>query len=102
MANCNPPKINQEFIFYIQLEDTANPGNVKVNPTIAADEFKVSIDEGALASITTPTVSPAGSSWVKLIVDAGEMNGNAIKLQGICSTSPKTWSDWGICILTTT
>jgi hypothetical protein len=61
-APYNPPKKNEDFLIRIALEDYAQPGNFKSNPTIAAGDFKVSTDGGALGNLTTlPTVSPASS-----------------------------------------
>ena len=73
-APYNPPKKNEEFIFRLALEDMANPGSFKSNPTIAAADFNVwtdATDNGALD--TTPTVSPASSIWVLITLSAAEM-----------------------------
>jgi hypothetical protein len=101
MANCNPPKKNQEFILKIALEDYANPGNFKREPTLAAGDFKVDIDGAGFNNITTPTVDPAAGCVVKCILDAAEMNGDYITFQAIDQTSPKEWSDLIIYIPTT-
>ena len=101
-APYNPPKKNEDFIIRIALEDYANPGNFKSNPTIAAGDFKVSIDGGALANLATlPSVSPASSIWVLVTVSAAEMNGDSIAIQGIDQTAPKEWGDWALSIPTT-
>lgn len=62
------------FTFYIPgLEDQANPGLFKSAPTIAAGDFTMSINGGALDSLdNTPTVSPAGSTQIKIILSATE------------------------------
>jgi len=102
VAPYNPPKKNEDFIIRIALEDYANPGNFKSNPTIAAGDFKVSIDGGALANLATlPSVSPASSIWVLVTVSAAEMNGDSIAIQGIDQTAPKEWGDWALSIPTT-
>lgn len=102
MANYNPPAQNAAFITYIKLEDAANPGSFKINPTLAAGDFKVSIDDGAENNLTNPaSVSPAGSAWVKLSLTAAEMNGSNIKISGTDQTSPKEWSDFALTIITT-
>lgn len=101
-APYNPPVKNEDFIFYIALEDFANPGNFKVNPTIAAGDFKVSKSDGALADLATlPSVSPASSIWVKITASATEMNDDNIKFQCIDQTAPKEWADLTISIPTT-
>jgi hypothetical protein len=101
-APYNPPKRGEDFIFYVTLEDVGNPGNFKVNPTIAAGDFKISLDDGALTNLTTtPTVSPAGSIWVKITVSVSEMTCDNAKIQGIDQTSPKEWSDFSVCVVTT-
>jgi len=60
-APYNPPKKNEDFLVRVALEDMANPGSFKASPTIAAGDFKVSIDGGALANLATlPSVSRTG------------------------------------------
>jgi hypothetical protein len=101
-APYNPPKKNEDFLIRIALEDYAQPGNFKSNPTIAAGDFKVSTDGGALGNLTTlPTVSPASSIWVLITISAAEMNGDVISIQCIDQTSPKEWSDLAFSIPTT-
>lgn len=101
-APYNPPVKNEDFIIRVALNDFSNPGSFKSNPTIAAGDFKVSIDGGALANLATlPSVSPASSIWVLITLSAAEMNGDVIAIQGIDQTAPKEWSDWALCIPTT-
>lgn len=101
-APYNPPKKNEDFQIRIALENYANPGNFKSNPTIAAGDFKVAVDATALANLTTlPTVSPASSVLVLITLSAAEMNGDVITLVGIDQTAPKEWADIVISIPTT-
>lgn len=101
-APYNPPVKNEDFKIRISLEDYANPGNFKVNPTIAAGDFKVSIDGGALTNLATlPTVSPAAGPLVLLELSAAEMNGDVIAIVCIDQTSPKEWADFVLSIPTT-
>ena len=101
-APYNPPKKNEDFLIRIALEQYDNPGNFKSNPTIAAGDFKVSIDGGALANLATlPSVSPASSIWVLITLSSSEMNGDVIAVQAIDQTAPKEWSDFSFCIPTT-
>jgi hypothetical protein len=101
MANSNPPIKGVEFITYIALRDNANPGSFKANPTIASGDFKVSIDGGALANLSTlPSVAPASSIWVKITLSTSETNGDNIAVQCIDQTSPKEWADEAFSILT--
>ncbi len=100
-APYNPPNKGEDFIVHIALEDAGTPGRFKANPTIAAGDFKVSKDGGALANLTTlPTVEPAGSVWVKISLSATEMTADNVAIQGIDQDGPE-WNDWGICIPTT-
>lgn len=101
-APYNPPKKNEDFLIRIALEDYGNPGNFKSNPTIAAGDFKVSIDGGALANLATlPSVSPASSIWVLITLSASEMNGDVISVQCIDQSAPKEWADLAFSIPTT-
>ncbi|OGT32122.1 MAG: hypothetical protein A2W28_09705 [Gammaproteobacteria bacterium RBG_16_51_14] len=100
-APYNPPKKNEDFLVRIALEDAANPGSFKSSPTIAAGDFKVSTDGGALGNLgTIPVVSPASSIWVLVTLSAAEMNGDVIAVQAIDQTSPKEWADMAFCIPT--
>ena len=101
-APYNPPVKGEEFIFRLSLEDAATPGSLKAAPDIAAGDFKVSIDGGALTNLTTlPSVEPAGSIWVKVTLSAAEMNGDNIQIQALDQTSTKEWNDFALCIPTT-
>ena len=101
-APYNPPKKNEDFIIRIALEDLSLFGSFKSNPTIAAGDFKVSIDGGALANLTTlPSVSPASSIWVLITLSSTEMNGDVISVQCIDQTGPKEWADYAFSIPTT-
>lgn len=101
-APYNPPKKNEDFLVRVSVEDYNNPGNFKSNPTIAAGDFKVSIDGGALTNLSTlPSVSPAGSVLILITLSSSEMNGDVISVVGIDQTSPKEWADFVLSIPTT-
>jgi hypothetical protein len=102
VAPYNPPVKNEDFLIRIALEDMANPGRFKANPTLAAADFNVAIDGAALAALgTTPSVSPAASKLVLITLSAAEMNGDVITL--VCSdqTDPPEWADYVVSIPTT-
>lgn len=86
------PKKNQTFTFIVNLDDSAVLGQFKVNPTIAVGDFKVSTDDSALTNLTNlPTVSPAGSCHIKIILTAAEMNGDRVVVEIKDQTSPSEW-----------
>jgi len=98
-APYNPPVKNEDFVFAIALEDTASPGRFKSSPTIAAGDFKVDIDGGGFNNLTTlPTASGVK---VTITLSAAEMNGDVITVTGIDQTATAEWSDFMICIPTT-
>src|SRR3990167_11388095 len=100
-APYNPPKKNEDFIIRIALEDLSLFGSFKSNPTIAAGDFKVSIDGGALANLgTQPSVSPASSVLVLITLSNTEMNGDVISVVGIDQTATKEWCDFVLSIPT--
>lgn len=71
-----PAKVSTQYIFFASLVSQANTKIMQVNPTIAAGDFKISIDGGALANLgTLPAVTPAGSSMVKFTLSTTEMAG---------------------------
>mgnify|MGYP001564616580 CR=1 FL=1 len=100
MATYVPPKKGVEFIFFVGLVSQANPLIMQSSPTIAAGDFKVSIDGGALANpATLPAVTPAASKMVKITLSTSEMNGDNITV--ICSDAAGAeWCDAVINIQT--
>lgn len=100
-APYNPPVKGEDFVFYVALVDMTTRG-FKVNPTIAAGDFKVKKDNGAPANLTTlPAVDDAAEIWVKVTISATEMNADNVCIQAIDQTTTKEWQDWGISIPTT-
>lgn len=94
------PKRATEYIFYISLVSQANTKIFQANPTIAAGDFKVSIDGGAEANLATlPAVTPASSKRVKITLSIAEMTGDNITVT--CSdASGAEWCDLTINIQT--
>lgn len=93
MPSYAPPKKNTEYIFYVALAAQANANTFQISPTLAAGDFKVSIDGGALANLATlPTVTPSSSKMVKITLSASEMNGDNVTV--VCSdASGAEWRD---------
>ncbi len=100
MATYVPPKRATELIFYVGLVSQADTKLFQSNPTIAAGDFKVSIDGGALNNPTTlPSVLPASSKAVKITLSTSEMTGDNIQV--ICSDAAGAeWCDLIINIQT--
>lgn len=102
-APYNPPKSGEDFIFYAPLASMAAAGTFKSSATIAAGDFKVSKDGGALANLSTlPAVTPAASVMVKFTLSATEMTADNVTIVGIDQTSPKEWADFCVNIVTQT
>jgi hypothetical protein len=101
MATYFPPKKNTALVMYVSLVSQANTKAMQSNPTIAAGDFKVSIDGGALNNLATlPVVTPAASKLVKIDLSAAEMNGDNITL--VCSDATGAeWCDLVINLQTT-
>lgn len=84
-------KKNTEYIFYAGLPSQADTKLNQTNPTIAAGDFKVSIDGAAFANLgTLPAVTPAAGKAVKITLSASEMNGDNI----IVSASDAAGAEW--------
>jgi len=101
-APWNPPVKNEDFEFTLGLPDFNSAGRLKSSPTIAAGDFKISKDEGALANLATlPSVAPAASKLVLIELSSTEMNADKVTI--ICSdqTDPPEWCDVMITIITT-
>lgn len=93
-------KVSTQYIFFASLVSQANTKIMQVNPTIAAGDFKVSIDGAALANLgTLPAVTPAGSSMVKFTLSTSEMAGANATV--VCSDAAGAeWCDLTINIPT--
>jgi hypothetical protein len=102
VAPFNPPVSGEDFIFYASLSDMSTPGSFKSSPTIAAGDFKVSKDGGALANLATiPAVAPAASVMVKFTLSAAEMTADNVTIVGVDQTTTKEWADFCVNIVTT-
>lgn len=72
------------YDFYVSLGASADPDTFLANPTIAAGDFKASVDGAAFANLTTlPVVEPSGSISVKISLSATEMSGSKVSVQAI-------------------
>src|SRR5262245_8594332 len=88
-------------IFYASLLDAATPGAFKTNPTLAAGDFKISIDGGSFNNLASlPTVTPSGGSLVKFVLSQAETNGDNLVIQCVDQTATKAWVDANIPIQT--
>lgn len=87
------PKKNTAFTFSLGLVAQASRPSFKAAPTLAAGDFKVSIDGGAFANLATlPTVTPAAGTRVEIALSAAEMNGENILVQAIDAAGAE-WDD---------
>lgn len=95
------PKKSTAWIGYIGLTQQADTRLLKANPTLAAGDFKVSIDGGTFSNLTTlPTVTPTGGTAVKLSLSAGEMAGDNIVIACIDAAGAE-WCDQFVTLQTT-
>ncbi len=87
------PKKGVAYDFTIGLIDSADTGSFKANPTLATGDFQVSKDNGAYANLATlPTVSPAGSINVKVVLSATEMTADKVIVKAI-DVAGAEWDD---------
>lgn len=93
MATFVPPKINTQFVYYSALVAQSDTRTLKSNPTIAAGDFKTSLDGGALGNLgTLPTVTPASSVMVKFTLATTETNGGNFTIVSIDAAGAE-WCD---------
>jgi hypothetical protein len=79
-----PPIYGQAYTFTRGLYDTLGGGKFRANPTIAAGDFKIAKDNGALVNLTNlPVVLPAGSPLVSFTLTATEMTATRVTIVGI-------------------
>ena len=87
------PKKNTAFTFAIGLGSRLARPAFQAAPTLAAGDFKVSIDGGTFANLASlPTVTPAGGTRVQIALSAAEMNGDNIMVQCIDAAGGE-WDD---------
>jgi len=81
VATFVPAKINTAFTFYVSLISQANTKIAQANPTLAAGDVKVAVDDAAPANLgTLPVVDADFTKRVKVVMSAGEMNGDNITI----------------------
>jgi hypothetical protein len=79
-----PPLFGQVYTFTRGLYDATGGGKFRVNPTIAAGDFKISKDGGPLVNLATlPVVQPAGSALVVFSLTATEMTATRVTILGV-------------------
>ena len=78
MADYAIPKNAVAYIYYGCLVSQADTKLFKSVPTIAAGDFKVSIDGGAFANLATLPTNTPGTFSVKFSLSAAEMTGDNI------------------------
>lgn len=87
------PIKNSAYSFELGLIDQANRPQFKVNPTLAAGDFKISKNGGALTNLATlPTILPAGSRGVLVSLSAAEMNTGRWRIECIDAAGSE-WDD---------
>ena len=95
-----PFKRGVAYTCYTPVVSRANSAVFQTNPTIAAGDFRVSIDGGALNNLTTlPVVSPAGSKQIKIALSAAEMTGGIITVIASDQAGAE-WADWSTQLAT--
>lgn len=88
------------YTFYVSLVSQANTKIMQANPTLAAGDFKIAIDDGAPANLgTLPTVDADFTKRVKVVLSQAETNGDNLTI--ICSDAAGAeWCDLTINIQT--
>jgi len=88
------------YTFYISLVSQASTKSMQGNPTLAAGDFKIAIDDGAPANLATlPVVDADFTKRVKVVLSQAETNGDNLTI--ICAdASGAEWCDLTINIQT--
>lgn len=94
------PKKAVAFSFDIGLVDQSTRPTFKANPTLAAGDFKVAKDGGALTNLTDlPTVTPASGKVVNITLTSTEMNADRVTIVAADAAGAE-WDDVFISINT--
>ena len=101
MSTMVPAKKNTAYTFYTSLVSQANPYIFQANPTLAAGDVKVAVDDAAPANVTDlPTVDADFTKRVKVTLTASEMNGDNITVI-FSDVAGDEWCDQVVNIQTT-
>ncbi len=101
MASQFPPKKNTAYTFYVSLVSQANAKIFQANPTLAAGDVKVAVDDAAPANLgTLPVVDADFTKRVKVVMASGEMNGDNISII-FSDAAGAEWNDLTINLQTT-
>lgn len=102
MATFVPPKKNTAYTFYVGLVSQADGKLLQANPTLAAGDVKVAIDDGAPANLgTLPVVDADFTKRVKVVMSAAEINGDNISII-FSDAAGAEWCDLEINLQTVT
>lgn len=84
-------------VIYAALAPRTADGTFQTNPTLAAGDVKISIDDGAYANLTNlPVVTPTGSKTVKITLTQAETNGDTL----VIMFSDQAGAEWCDQVLT--
>jgi hypothetical protein len=102
MPTFQPPKRNSAYVFYISLVSQASTKTFQANPTLAAGDVKLAIDDAAPANIVSPPVVDADfTKRVKVSLSAAEMNGDRVTVI-FSDVAGAEWCDLTVDIATST
>jgi hypothetical protein len=102
MATQLPCKKNDAggYTFYISLVSQANTKTFQANPTLAAGDFKIAVDDAAPGNMgTLPVVDADFTKRVKVVLSQAETNGDNITIIGSDAAGAE-WCDITINIQT--
>lgn len=92
MPSYVPPKKNDAngYVFYVGLVSQSNTKILQANPTLAAGDIKVAIDDGAPENVSAYAVDADFTKRVKITLNQAQTNGDNLTI--ICSDA--TGSEW--------
>ncbi len=100
MPSYVPPEKNIAYVFYVSLVSQANTKIAQVNPTLAAGDVKVAVDDAAPANLATlPVVDADFTKRVKVSLSTSEMNGDNVTVI-FSDAAGSEWCDLTINIQT--
>jgi len=94
------PQKGVAFVFDVALRDSIS-GEFRIDPTISAGDFKVKKDDGGFVDLVTlPIVQPAGSSNIRVNLNATEMTADRLVVEALDQTATLEWDGLRAAILT--
>jgi hypothetical protein len=101
VATYVPPKQGSDYVFYVSLVSQANTKVFQANPTLAAGDVKIAVDDAAPANLTTlPVVDADFTKRIKVTMGSDQLGSGANATLIFSDAAGAEWCDLAVTIQT--